>query len=140
MHSICNLRNKTQKEILVVFHNGSNYDHHFIIKVLTEEFKGQSKCIGENTEKYITFSVLKQKELADGKMVTYRLKCIDSVRFMPSSLSSLAYKLTEGLCKGKCIDFKPDFEYVAAQNNTQIFKCLDRNKSCEKEFNENLTK
>ena len=27
-HSICNLRYKTPKEILVVFHNGSTYDYH----------------------------------------------------------------------------------------------------------------
>ena len=32
-------------------------DYHFIIKQLLEEFKRQFKCSGENTEKYITFSV-----------------------------------------------------------------------------------
>ena len=36
----CNLRYKTPKEIPVVFHNGSTYDYHFIIKELAEEFKG----------------------------------------------------------------------------------------------------
>ena len=30
---------------------------HFIINQLTEEFKGELNCIGENMEKYITFSV-----------------------------------------------------------------------------------
>ena len=33
-HSICNLRYKIPKKISVVFHNGSTYDHHFIIKQL----------------------------------------------------------------------------------------------------------
>ena len=56
-HNICNLRYKIPKEIPVVFHNGSAYDHHFIIKQLAEEFEGQFECFGENTEKYITFSV-----------------------------------------------------------------------------------
>ena len=56
-HSICNLRYKTPKEIPVVFHNGSTYDYHFIIKQLAKEFDGQFECLGENTEKYITFSV-----------------------------------------------------------------------------------
>ena len=55
--SICNLRYKISKEILVVFHNGSTYDYHFIIKHLAREFKGYFYCLGENTEKYITFSV-----------------------------------------------------------------------------------
>ena len=31
-HSICNLRYKTRKKISIVFHNGSTYDYHFIIK------------------------------------------------------------------------------------------------------------
>ena len=31
-HSICNLRFNVPNEIDVVFHNGSNYDYHFIIK------------------------------------------------------------------------------------------------------------
>ena len=30
-HSICNLRYKVQKNIPIVFHNGSVYDWHFII-------------------------------------------------------------------------------------------------------------
>ena len=48
---------KIPKKILVVFHNGSAYDYHFIIKQLAEDFKGQFECLGENTEKYFTFSV-----------------------------------------------------------------------------------
>ena len=33
------------KEIPVVFHNGSTYDYHFIIKKLVEEFKVKLKLI-----------------------------------------------------------------------------------------------
>ena len=29
---------------------------HSIIRQLAEDFKGQLECLGENTEKYITFS------------------------------------------------------------------------------------
>ena len=39
-YNSCNLRYKTPKEILIVFHNGSKCDYHFIIKELAEEFKG----------------------------------------------------------------------------------------------------
>ena len=56
-HDICNLRYKIPKEIPVVFHNGSTYDYHFIIKNLAEQSEGEFECLGENTEKYITFSV-----------------------------------------------------------------------------------
>ena len=36
-HSICSLNFNVPKEIPVVFHNGSNYDYHFIIKKLAKE-------------------------------------------------------------------------------------------------------
>ena len=51
-HNICNLRYKVPKEIPAVFHNGSTYDYHFIIKELVKEFDGNFECLGENTEKY----------------------------------------------------------------------------------------
>ena len=50
-HNNCNLNYKTPKEIPVVFHNGSRYDYHFIIKQLARKFKGIFECLGENTEK-----------------------------------------------------------------------------------------
>ena len=62
-HNICNLRYKVPKEIAIVFHNGSIYDYHFIIKDLVKAFEGNFECLGENTEKYITFSVpIKKKD------------------------------------------------------------------------------
>ena len=66
-HDICNLRYKTPKEISVVFHNGSTYDYHFTIKQLAKELDSQLQCLGENTEKYITFSVIIKKELDNVK-------------------------------------------------------------------------
>ena len=56
-HSICNLKYSVPKKFHIVFHDGSNYDYHFIIKELAEEFKKQFTCLGENTKKYITFTV-----------------------------------------------------------------------------------
>ena len=61
VHKICNLMYNTPREIPVVFHNGSSYD--FIIKGLAEEFEGDFECLGENKEKYITFSVPIKKNL-----------------------------------------------------------------------------
>ena len=62
-HDICNLRYEIPKEIPLVFHNGSTYDYHFITNELAEEFEGEFECLGENTEKYITFSVPIKKEI-----------------------------------------------------------------------------
>ena len=86
-HSICNLRYKTPKEILVMFYNGSTYDYHFIINKLAKEFEDQFECLVENTGKYITFSAPIKKDLDNGKTITYKIKFIDSFRFMSSSSS-----------------------------------------------------
>ena len=90
--NICSLRYKVAKKTPIVFHNGSTYDYHFIIKQLSEGFKGQFECLGENTEKYITFSV-PIKENDNSKKITYKLKFIDSYRFMQSKLSDLVDNL-----------------------------------------------
>ena len=103
-HNIFNLRYKTPKEVPVVFHNGSTYDYHFIIKELAKEFEGRFECLGEITEKYISFSVPIKKEPDNGKSITYKIKFIDSFRFMSSSLSSLSGSLSEGLPSYKCAD------------------------------------
>ena len=47
----------------IFFHNGSNYDYHFIIEELAEEFTKQFTCLGENTEKCITFTAPIEKEV-----------------------------------------------------------------------------
>ena len=105
-HSIANLRYKTPKEIPVVFHNGSTYDYHFIINKLAKEFYGQLECLGENSEKYITFPVPISKELDNGKTITYRLKFIDSFRFMSASVSKLVKYLSGKLHFDNCTDCK----------------------------------
>ena len=51
--------------------------------------------MGENTEKYITFSVPIKKELDNGKITTYKIKFIDSFRLILSSLPSLVDNLSE---------------------------------------------
>ena len=81
--------------VAAVFHNGSTYDYQFIIKQLEKEVNGKLECLGENTEKYITFSVQIKKELDNSKTITYKLKFVDSFRFMSASLSSLFDNLSE---------------------------------------------
>ena len=69
-HNKCNLNYKISKEITVVFYNGSTYDYHFIIKKLARVFKDNFECLGENMEKYITFSAPIKKEHGNGKTTT----------------------------------------------------------------------
>ena len=96
-HSICNLKFNVPHEIPVVFHNGSNCDYRFIIKELANDFEGKFECLGENTEKYKIFSIPLEKEVTeivknDNESVvtiTFKIKFIDSARFMATSLSNL---------------------------------------------------
>ena len=120
-HNICNLMYKTPKEIPVVFHNDSQYDYYFIINELAEEFKGKFEYLGENTEKYITFLEPIKKELKNNTIITYKIMFIDSLRFMSSSLSSLAHNVAEGLHNNKCI--------VSIKDELLTFKCLKCTKS-----------
>ena len=112
-------------EIPVVFPNGSNYDYRFIIKKLANEFEGQSKCLGEKTEKYKTFSVPIENEIIKidkdenetVETLSYKIKSIDSAIFIDSSLSNLVDDLTEGIQKIKCKDCDCLLEYEAVKDN-----------------------
>ena len=95
---ICNLHYKVPQEIPVKIHNGSKYYYHCIIKELAEEFRDEEfECLGENTEKYISFSVPIKKEHDNDSVetITYKIKFIDSCRFMPSKFSDLVDNLSE---------------------------------------------
>ena len=145
-HSICNL--KLSNEIPLVFHNGSNYEYCFIIKELGNEFEGQFECLGENTEKYKTFSVPIKKEFTkidkDGNerfvTISYKIKFIDGTRFMASSLSNLADNLEERIHKIKCKNFDCFFEYESVKDNLMKYKCLSCNKDYSNKLDEKLKK
>ena len=109
---------------------------YFIINQLAEEFKGELNCIGENMEKYITFSVLIKKECGDGKTITHKLRFIDSFRFMLTSLSELVDNMS-GIFNSiewkSCIEkIKINSEccFVGLKNNRLIYKC----KECMEEW------
>ena len=64
-------------------------------------------------EKYITSSVPIKKEYDNGKTTTYKLKFIDSFRFMPTSLSEIVDN-TSGIFNS--IECKSCIEKVTIQN------------------------
>ena len=122
-------RYKVPKEILVVFHIGSTYDYHFIIKELVKEFNGNFDCVGENTEKYITFSVPLKKKIENKDIeINYKIKFIDSCRSMSSLLSKLVDNLSEGIHNNKCFDCKSNLDYVhITKNKKLLLKCFNCN-------------
>ena len=134
-----------------MFHNGSTYDYHFIIKELAKEFEGNFECLGENTEKYITFSVPIKKKIENKDLeIIYKIKFIDSYRFMSSSLSKLVDNLSEGIHNNKCVDCKSNLDYVRIttakpsslerKNEKLLLKCFNCNNYYKKKFNKDLIK
>ena len=53
------------------------------------------RCLGENIEKHISFNVPLKIENDEGKKVIYKLKFIDSYRFLLSSQEDLTDNLSE---------------------------------------------
>ena len=146
----------------MVFHNGSNYDYHFIMKELPEKFKKQFTCPGENTKKYIAFRVPIEKEVTridkNGEEITKNisdiLQFIDRARFMASSLSNLVNNFSEGIHRIRCKYAHDDkkyetceikykycncfLEYMNFKDDLIEYKCLCCNKNYQHKFDEKL--
>ena len=127
-HSKCNLNYKVPKDIPIIIHNAS-YDTHFIINQLAEEFKGELNCIGENMEKYITFSVPIKKKCDNGKTIAYKLRIIDSFRFMPTSLSEPVDNMSENITSIECKSCAEnnrckEMQKINRKINEKVLRCI----------------
>ena len=124
-----------------MFHNGSTYDYDFIIKELVKEFESNFECLGENTEKYITFSVPLKKKIENKNIeINCKIRFIDSYRFMATSLSKLIDNLTEDIHGDKCVVCKSDLSYMKVIDEALIFRCFNCKKYYKKEINKELIK
>ena len=98
--------------------------------------------MSRNTKKYKTFSVPIEKEVTkidkDGSesivTISYKIKFIDSVRFIVSSLSNLVNNLTERIYKIKFKDCDSFLEYESVKDN--LIKC--KYLSCNKDYSNKL--
>ena len=116
-----------------------------------KEFEGNFERLGENTEKYITFSVPIKKKIENKDLeITYKIKFIDSYRFMSSSLSKLVDNLSEGIHNNNCIDCKSNLDYIRIttakpsslerKNEKLLLKCFNCDSYYKKKFNKDLIK
>ena len=99
----------------------------------------------QNTEKDKTFSIPIEKEVTkidkDGneRVVTmsYKIKFIDSARFMTTSLSNLVDNLAEGIHKIKCNYCGCFLEYESVKDDLIEYKYLSCNKDYSNKIDEN---
>ena len=107
---------------------------------MAEEFKGQFECLGENTEKYITFSVPINKEHDNDKTITYKIKFIDNYRFIQSKLSHLVDNLSEINNKDykKYMErktIKSECDFIGFKNNRLNCRCKECKGTSTKSMN-----
>ena len=72
--------------------------------------------------------------------ITYKIKFIDSFRFMSMSLSKLVDNLTEGLHNNRCVDCESCLDFIKTKNEKLILKCFNCKQYYEKDFNKELIK
>ena len=111
-----------------------------------KEFEGIFECLGDNTEKYITFSVsIKKKNENKDLEITYNTKFIDSYRFMTSSLPKLVDNLSEGIHNNKCSDCGSNLDDIKImagpsslerENEKLTLECYN----CKQRYKKNLIK
>ena len=92
---------KIPNYIPAVFHNLAGYDAHLFIRELAKHITGMG-VIAKNKEDYISFSIKVEVDKyinKDGneRIKEMELRFIDSIKFMSSSLDSLANNLAKGV-------------------------------------------
>ena len=99
-----NLKYRKPKFIPVFFHNLSGYDSHLFIKKLGSPNENMD-CIPNNEEKYISFSKdikvgeYKDKKTGEVRDKTFRIRFLDSFKFLPASLGALVNNLPKDAFK-----------------------------------------
>ena len=72
--------------------------------------------------------------------ISYKIKFIDSFRFISTSLSSPVHNLSDGLCDYKRTDCRSFLDYMISKDDKLIFRCFECKKDCEKDFNKESIK
>ena len=72
--------------------------------------------------------------------ISYKIKLIDSFRFMSTSLSSLVDNLSDGLHSEKFADYKSCLDNMTTKDDQLIFRCFECKRNYQKNFNKDLIK
>ena len=129
-HMGCNLQYKIPSYIPVMFHSLSGYDAHLCIKELAN-YGSRMGVIAKNREDYISFSIkvevdkyINKKGMEKSKEI--ELRCIDSFRFMSSSLDSLVNNLARRNNEFFGFDYYNESQYtLLIQKGIYLYEYID---------------
>ena len=141
------------KKFPIVFHKGSNYDYHFIIKEFL--FKKQFTCLRENTDKCIAFTVPIEKEVTridkNGEEITQNIYLTYYSLLIAQNLWQVHYQflsitfLKEFIELNKCETCGIKYKYCEClleqtnfKDSLMEYKGLGCNKNYKREFDEKL--
>ena len=137
-HNECNLKMRIKPktdQIPIVFHNLRGYDAHHLMQAMSNLQK-EVKCVANNMEKYITFSV-------------GGLRFIDSLNFLQGSLDSLvratpkeSLKITSTISNGSDLLYKKEiypYEYMDSWARFRETSLPDKEKFYSKLNDEHIT-
>ena len=127
-------------EIPVVFYNGSNYDYHFVIKELANEFEDNSNVLEKRQKSKKLFPFQQKKKLQKLIKMVMKVLLIDSARLMASSLLNFVDNLTEGIHKIKCKDCDCFLEHESIMDILIKYKCLYCNNDYSNKLDKKLKK
>ena len=83
---------------------------------------------------------IKKKIENEDLEITYKIKFIDSYRFMASSLSKLVYNLSEGIHNNKCSDCGSNLDYIKITTKRKNEKLILECYNCKQRYKKNLIK
>ena len=86
----CNLKIKSKKEFVIIFHNSKGYDNNYLINTFSEIENIRINCIGENNDKFKTL----QFRIPEKR---YSIKVIDSLSFLSGKLNELGKNLENSI-------------------------------------------
>ena len=130
----CNLKYRKPNFIPVFFHNLSGYDSHLFIKKLGSPDKKENiDCIADNEEKYISFSTnIIVGENNDKTPKFFKIRFLDSYKFMGASLEALVNNLPKDAFKNLLKYFTPEQAELLKQKGFYPYEYMDT----EEKFND----
>ena len=116
-----------------------------LLRNLQKSLKVNLSAQGKIQKNVLAFQSQLKKEDDNDKTITYKIKFVDTCRFMPSKLTDLVDNLSEinnKDCK-KCIERKKtrsECEFIGFKNNTLNYRCQECNGISTKPVNDLIEK